>query len=187
QVEPALKLLRQRLADVDADDLRQRLAETEKDVALLRELERLFYRRWQVVQQVVLQQLQSGQRDEVLTRASPAPVSAGNKPAVSKSELRRDYAAAFAGYGLTPDQTAGAELVQRVKASRIQRALIDALDQWFLLEPESAALLAALNTLDAPRSAARQLMADSAAGRQPRTELTRVEQNKHEPTTALYL
>jgi tetratricopeptide (TPR) repeat protein/serine/threonine protein kinase len=186
RAEPALRLVRQRLADLDADDLKQRLVESEKDLVMLRELERLFFRRWLVMQQVVLEQLQSGQREGVLTKA-PARAAAGFAPLTSRAELRQEYAAAFARHGLPLGHAPGTEWFQSVHKSRIQKALIDALDQWFLLEPESAALLAALNALDRPHAAARQLVAERAAGKQPGTEPARIDGERHEPTAVLYL
>jgi tetratricopeptide (TPR) repeat protein len=186
QAEPILQLLRRRLTDVDGADLRLRLVETERDLAMLRELERLFYQRWQVVQQVVMEQLQSGQQEGILTRAPAEPVTAGNTPVVSKAVLRADYGGAFARYGLALAQSPGAEWFQRVRQSRIQTALLEALDQWFLVEPESAMLLAALNGLDAAHAQARQMVADRAAGKQP-GGLARIEDERHEATTVLYL
>jgi tetratricopeptide (TPR) repeat protein len=186
-VEPALKLIQQRLADLDASDLRQRLAQTEKDLAMLRELARLFDRRWQVVQQVVMEQLQSGQRDAMLTKSGPGTISASYTPAVSKAELRQDYAAVFAKYCLASGQAPGADLVRQVKQSRIKKALVDALDQWFLVEPESDALLGALNALDARGRPARQLLRERAAGKQSPEELATIDQESHEPNTVLCL
>jgi Flp pilus assembly protein TadD/serine/threonine protein kinase len=187
RAEQALRLVRDRLADLDAADLVERLAETQRDLAMLRELQRLFSRRWLVVQQLVLEQLQSGQREGTRTETPPGLVSAGNMPAVSKAELRQDYAAAFARYGLAPGQGPAADLAERVRQSRISRALIDALDQWFLIEPDSATLLAALSLLDAPRQTARQLLADRAAGKAPGMQPAKIENEQHEPAMVLYL
>jgi tetratricopeptide (TPR) repeat protein len=187
RVEPALQLLRHRLADLDAAGLQQRLNETEKDLAMLRELEQLFYRRWQVVQQLVLEQLLSGQGGGVLTKAPAGPPASNYAPGVSKADLRQDYAAVFARYGLAVGQVPRAEWVERVRQSRIQAALVDALDQWFLVEPDSAGLLAALNVLDAQRAPGRQLVADRAAGKQLGTAPPTMEDNKHQPTTVLCL
>jgi tetratricopeptide (TPR) repeat protein len=187
RAEPALKLLRQRLADLNAADLQQRLAQTEKDLAMLRELQRLFFQRWQVAQQVVLELLCADKRGEVWTKAPTGTGQAGYAPGVNKAALRQEYAAAFAAYGLTQAPAPTAAWVEQVRQSHIKTALLDALDQWFLIEPESAALLAVLNALDAPRAPARQLLADRAANRRSRVALTKVEGDQHEPATALYL
>jgi tetratricopeptide (TPR) repeat protein len=187
RAEPALKLLRQRLADLNAGDLQQRLAQTEKDLAMLRELQRLFFQRWQVAQQVVLELLYSDKRGEVWTKSPTGTGQAGYAPVVNRAALRQDYAAAFAAYGLAQAPAPTAAWVEQVRQSHIKTALLDALDQWFLIEPESAALLAVLNALDAPRAPARQLLADRAANQRSRIELTTVEDDQHEPATALYL
>jgi tetratricopeptide (TPR) repeat protein len=183
----ALQLARQRLADLEAADLAQRLVETERDLALLRELERLFYRRWQVAQQVVLEQLESGRVGSVLAGEPSGRAAVGVAPALGKAQLRQEYAGTLARYGFGLDRPAGANLVQRVRQSRLQAALRDAFDQWFLLEPDSAALLAALNALDAPRARARQGIVHRAAGKPLPDDLVLDPGADHEPTTALYL
>jgi tetratricopeptide (TPR) repeat protein/tRNA A-37 threonylcarbamoyl transferase component Bud32 len=183
QADKHLIQLRKHLDGMDAADLQQRLAEAEDDLAMLRELDRLFSLRWQVVQQAVIEQIQSGKRGDVLTRMQPKWSSAG----VSKEELRTAYAATFAKHGIAPAKMSVEKPVARVNKSHIHKALLGGLDQWFMVEPESQVLLTALNALDPLRRPARQMLADRALGKPLQDELAKLEKEEPEPSSVLYL
>lgn len=145
EAESLLKPLRKRVTDMNAPELLLLLAEPERDLSMMRKLEGLFEKRWQIVQEVLAERAQFGRGDNDLNDLT-------GPPEATRQKLRADYANAFAAHGLNVKGVRVADFLTRVRESRIRRTLLDGLDQWFLLEPDSDVLLAVLNSLDESRS-----------------------------------
>lgn len=180
-----LGLIGQRLRELPAEDLRQRLEAAEKDLGMLRTLNLLFERRWQVEQTVVVARVvrQKAEPEEV---AVSAPVSR----APDLRTVGADYATTFAGYGISLGEGAMAEAAARVEQSPIRPALIDGLGQWFLVARDSPSLLALLDAVDPDetrRAARRRLAAGDRRGRWAVEDGNWTRLAKESPSTVLHL
>jgi tetratricopeptide (TPR) repeat protein len=182
-----LERIRSQLAGLEEPDLGERLADREADRAFLDELDALFGRRWQVMQQVVLEHVHSGKRGNGLAMGQPRLDSAIFTCGVTRDEMRDEYEAAFRRRDLDPTRSSAGEVVRRVEGSVIRAELIDALDQWFLLEPKSPALFEVLNAVDDKRSLARRMLAARDAGKPLGGDPNTLAEADPDPVAAMYL
>jgi tetratricopeptide (TPR) repeat protein/tRNA A-37 threonylcarbamoyl transferase component Bud32 len=126
--DAALAQAEKRLAEAGSEDLRNRLLRAQKDLAMVRELDRVMEQRWTFV---------DGKFDV--------------------ESARRQYPAAFSRHGLAPGETPAKTLAETVRESTIRRRLIDGLDEWYAVDPVPAvAELLAEADPDPARSAIRK-------------------------------
>jgi tetratricopeptide (TPR) repeat protein len=182
QAEGPLGLIRKRMEDMEAGDLRERLERAEKNLAMIRKLDLLFDRRWQVVQSGFLEQVLFGRTQMPIT-----PRLARTEEQFDLRAVDREFRSAFEAYGLAVGELASDATVGLVRTSRIQRPLVDGLMQWFLLAPQTPGLRDLLDRLDhdSTRRAARQSLASR---RVPfRYDKARLAQLAEEPPSTILL
>jgi hypothetical protein len=73
EVEPYLQQVASRLAEIDAADLRDRLAAARRDLDMIRHLNDLSERRWRAVQEAFIERAQLGKQELVITAVQSVP------------------------------------------------------------------------------------------------------------------